>query len=130
MGIGRSPIIIFPKNRICRAATTQVAYDNGYEKPLSYTQIPAWSDSVNKLIDGGSEGVRSLLSFNHIGSIEYVKEIETKHPGYLYSLYRYASKALGSKACFEALALCMNERSATSSEHKMSVYLGRKQLNN
>ena len=69
-------------------------------KPLSYTQILAWNNSINKLIDGGSGGVRSVLSSNRIGSIEYVQQIKSKFPGYLHSLYRYSSKAIFSLSDF------------------------------
>jgi len=123
------PLFPYAKNNhICRAAATQVAYDHGYMKPLSCTQIPAWNDSINKLIDGGSDGFSCLLSSNHISSIEYVQQIKTNFPGYLHTLYRYSSKTFGCKASFGSLALSMNEKNATQGERKMNILLGKTQL--
>ena len=81
------PLLPYAENWICRAAVTQVAYDHGYTNPLSYTHIPAWNNTINKLIDGGSDGISCLLSSNHVGSIEYAQQIKTKFLEYLHMFY-------------------------------------------
>lgn len=128
MGIRRFPIILCQIIRICRAGTTQVAYDYGYMKPLSYTKIPAWNNTINEFIDCGSDCISCILSSNYIDSIEYVQQLETKFPCYLHTLYCYSSKAVGCKckATFDSLALCMHKMSATPGESKMNLCLGQK----
>ena len=125
-----NPLLQYSKRiRICRAAATQVAYDNGYPKMLSYNQVSIWISKVNNLIDNGKQNKDGdVLKSSHIGSITYVTKIETNHPGYLHQLYRYASKTIGSKSGFAYLALCMNGKSAIFSENRCNVYLSKDQL--
>lgn len=58
--------------RICRAIVTQVAYDNGFLKLLSYNENSDWNDKVNQFIDNGSEGSINILKTNRNRTITYV----------------------------------------------------------
>lgn len=53
---------------------------------------------------------------------KYVDQIDLAHPGHIHFLYRYATNGKGYKTEFAALALAMNNKSATPLESRSSLY--------
>ena len=89
----------------------------------------AWDNETKIVIENGTLDISSLLEPKHKGSSSSISYIETKHPGYLHYLYRYASKTHGAKASFATLAAAINLKSRVPTENRMNVSLTRRQLN-
>ena len=117
------------KLRLARAASRLIAYDSGYSKPIGYSTLMAWDNETKIVIENGTLDISSLLEPKHKGSSSSISYIETKHPGYLHYLYRYASKTHGAKASFATLAAAINLKSRVPTENRMNVSLTRRQLN-
>ena len=117
------------KLRLARAASRLIAYDPGYSKRIAYSTLMAWDNETKIVIKNGTVDISTLLEPKHKGSSSYTSQIETKHPGYLHDLYRYASKTYGSKASFAILAAAMNLKSRVPTGNRMVVNLTRRQLN-
>ena len=118
------------KLRIARAVSQQVSYDAGYTHPFAHSQVMTWDKTVEHAIKNGTGEVTSISKTNHKGSVSYVDKIDNNHPGYLHELYRYATKIVGHKSSFAAIAIAMNEKSSVSSENRMTLHLSREQVNN
>lgn len=57
-------------------------------------------------------------------SITWAEKKNVKvYPSYLHQSYWYASKTIGSKSSFDALALCMNDKITTLGEQTTSINL-------
>ena len=116
------------RKRVAMAACNQVAFDQGYTRPLAASQLPRWYGLLNAAILSGEE--QDPLAPCHSGKASYVDTVEKQHPGYLHSLYRYAVSVKGHLATFNDIAQTMNERSASPGETRSTLSLSRRQVAN
>ena len=120
-GLNNSTLSWKCRNRIARASSRIVAYDNGYLKEFSTKSIIRWEKDVDKSTKDG-------VSSNHIATNKYTikiahtTRIEETYPGYLHYLFRKATKLRGPKAGFGELAVVMNETSHITTEFKLDVW--------
>ena len=109
------------RQQIANAACRQVAYDQGFPKSTGGSQLHKWR---SKLLDGVVDGKVDPIGREKVrGRVAYTEKIEEAHPGYLHELYRYATLTIGAMATFQELADCMNSKSATADETRMSITL-------
>merc|ERR1740124_1015186 len=123
------------KMQIQRAACCLVSYDYGYIEPFAVSQIQRWERSVNTAISSGpppssftSAPTVTPLATKHKGSVSYIAQLETNHPGYLRTLFRYAQRVKGALAALHELATTVNEKSTTH-PNKPATTINRIQLN-
>ena len=65
--------------RIARAVCKQVAYDHGYERPITHNMLSKWEQSLRSAVLNGSEDVANdVLSPQVGGSKQYLDMIERK----------------------------------------------------
>ena len=114
------------RQRIARAACTQVAYDFGYAKMLAVTMLPFWFGKLHAMILVGLN--MDPLSPSHCGNPTYLKMIETHHPGYLHELFWYSQSVIGPLGTFKEYADTMNNKSMIAGEVRPMLSLNRKQV--
>ena len=108
------------RQRIAQAACTQVSYDLGYSKRISWSRLEAWEKATDEYV---AEGDTSKLAPQHKGAKSYIDRIEADHPGYVRELFRYSQVAKGYQASFEDLANCMCEKSDAPGEDRPTLTL-------
>ena len=73
-----------------RVASRQIAYDTGFMRPFSYTQIMECDSDVKFHLDNGEFAVDMYLKSRQSGSIVYVGWLEKRNSGYLHELFQYS----------------------------------------
>ena len=106
-----------------------VSYDTRHYLPFSQLHIIAWNNSIKYNIQSGCITTANTHKPLRHGTIKNSDYLESKHPGYLHSLYWYATRTLGVKDSFTALVISMNKKSRTHNEIWCIVNLSRVQLN-
>ena len=116
--------------QIARAASMLVSYDAGYYLPFPHTKVISWNDAISYTIKNGCVNINSVCKPLYNGTVFYTASLEKSHPGYLHSLYRYTTKALGVKGSFTALAIVMSQKNRAPSKSRFLVNITQLQLNN
>ena len=75
-----------------------------------------WNNSIKYTIQSGYIATINTPKPLCHGTINNSDYLESKHPGYLHSLYRYATQILGVKDRLTALAIAMNKKYRTHNE--------------
>ena len=101
------------QTKLAQAACALVSFDKGLAKPVGSTQVKVWYESMREATRSGINLGLPNQSGRKKG--KYLDLIEKQYPGYVYELYRYATRMRGVKASWQLLAeaACFRSRIPT-----------------